>query len=132
MLGIRLTALDRWVALGKVPVGRRPGSSRREVASATLFTLATEVSRVREERSARNPVGIALRRLEAEGRPLRELQPSQSAGGLRRDAEQTTPLNRLRQANDLSHALSVLALRGIEAKARTGAGGGGGGPGYHP
>ena len=129
MLGIRLTALDRWVALGKVPVGRRPGSSRREVASATLFTLATEVSRVREERSARNPVGIALRRLEAEGRPLRELQPSQSAGGLRRDAEQTTPLNRLRQANDLSHALSVLAPRGIEAKARTGAGGG---PGYHP
>ena len=123
VLGISLTALDRWIALGKLPVVRRPGSSRHEVDAAALFTLATEVSRIREEGSGRNPVGTALRRLEAECRPLRKLRPNQSACELRGDAERTTPLDRLRQANDLSHALSMLALRGAEARRRARAAG---------
>lgn len=120
VLGISLTALDRWIALGKLPVVRRPGSGRHEVDAAALFTLATEVLQAREEGSARNPVGFALRRLEGDGRPLRKLRPNQPASELRREAEQTTPLDRLRQADELSHTLSVLALRGAAERRRAG------------
>ena len=45
VLGISLTALDRWIALGKLPVVRRPGSSRHEVDAVVKHKAFAEETR---------------------------------------------------------------------------------------
>jgi hypothetical protein len=64
VLGISVTALDRWVDQGVIPVVARPGSTRHELEARPLLELAEQVRRVREETPAtRVPVALAVRRL---------------------------------------------------------------------
>ena len=115
VLGVSVTALDKWIARGTLPVVRRPGSSRREIDADALLDLAQEVTRLREAGEKRGVLATAFARLAKRGRPRPRLHPNQSARELRRHYVRTTPRDRLREAAELSHVLTSLASRGAAA-----------------
>lgn len=121
-LGVSLTALDRWIDRGLVPVVRAPNNSRLRPESGPLLELLEQVEILREQGRRGQPVAAALRRLGR--RPLgpgrlilsAELaalpRPNVPAWDLRAAAESTTPLERLETVAELSEALTSLsALR---------------------
>jgi len=121
-LGVSLTALDRWIGRGLVPVVRASGGSRLRPESGPLLELLEEVERLREQGRAR-PVAAALRRLGR--RPAgqgpwilsAELavlpRPNMPTWELRAAAESTTALERLETVAELSEVLtSLCGLRG--------------------
>jgi hypothetical protein len=83
VLGVSVTALDKWVARARLPVVRRPGSSRQEIDADALLDLAEEVTRLREAGETRGVVATAFERLAQAGRPHRKLRPNQAARELR-------------------------------------------------
>lgn len=107
-LGVSVQALDRWVAAGRLPVVRRPGSSRELIPTDVVLALAPEVKR-RRERGESRPLAAALAALAERGHLRRRLRPNQSAQELRYEFLQTTPAERLRQAIELSHVGAALA-----------------------
>jgi DNA-binding transcriptional MerR regulator len=112
LLGISVTALDRWVASGALPVVRRPGG-RQEVEAAALLELLTEVRRLREEEGRSHAVvAEALRRLRERGLPRASLRPNAPAAEIRRAYLASEPLDRLREAAELSRAATTLARAG--------------------
>lgn len=113
VLGISVTALDRWVAQGVVPVVERPGSSRHELEARPFLELAEQVRRVKQELPAiRAPVAVAVRRLgwraDPAGRRVLRLdvaalpRPNVSERQLVARFRSTTPEQRVREAADLS------------------------------
>lgn len=118
LLGVSVTALERWIRAGRLPVVRRPGSSREEIDSEALVELATEVTRLREAGRSRGLLAEAFRRLEAEGKPRPKLRPNESARELRESYRCTTPLERLREAAELSYTTTTLAARGRKRRSR--------------
>lgn len=117
-LGVSVTALDRWIARGALPVVRRPGSSREEIEADALLDLAEEVSRLREAGRTRGLLAAAFERLDEARKPLPELRPNQSARELRQNYLRTTPADRLREVAELSRFQTDLALRGVAARQR--------------
>jgi hypothetical protein len=118
-LGVTVQALDRWIAAGKLPIVRRPGSSRELLDAEALLVLAAEVDQLRERGESR-ALAKAISSLAAGGRLPRRLRPNQSAGELRYEFVHSTPAGRLRQAIELSHvgaALAASARARSEAKA---------------
>jgi hypothetical protein len=115
ILGVSVTALDKWIARRKLPIVRRPGSSRREIDADALIDLAEEVGRLREAGERRGLLASALANLEGQGR-LGELRPNQSARELREHYLRTTPSERLREAAELSRVLTHLAERGASSR----------------
>jgi len=113
VLGVSVQALDRWIATGKIPVVRRPGSSRELVETEALLVLAEEVSPRREQGEPR-ALAKAIAALAARGRLPRRLRPNQSARELRHEFLHSTPEGRMRQAVELSEVGATLA-----ASART-------------
>jgi hypothetical protein len=118
LLGISVTALERWIRHGRLPVVRRPGG-REEIDARALLDVFTEVRRLRgEEGASGRVVGRALARLETRGLPRRRLRPNTSAGELRRAYLESTPAERLREAAELSLGVTTLARYGARARAR--------------
>lgn len=111
-LGVSVQALDRWVAVGKIPVVRRPGSSRELVETDALLAIAAEATPLREGGAAR-PLSQAIASLAERRRLPRRLRPNQTARELRHEFLQSTPEGRLRQAVELSQVGATL-----EANAR--------------
>ncbi len=114
-LGVSVTALDKWIARGRLPVVRRPGSSRAQIDADALLDLAEEVTRLREDGQTRALLAGAFERLAKEGRPRPKLRPNQSARELREHYRRTTPADRLREVAELSRVLTDLAARGANA-----------------
>ncbi len=116
VLGVSVTALDKWIGRGRLPVVRRPGSSREEVDADALLELALEVTLLREAGERRGVLATAFEQLAKRGRPRPKLRPNQSARELRRHYLRTTPRDRLRETADLSRVQTTLAARGAARK----------------
>lgn len=118
LLGISVTALDRWIASGKLPVVRRPGG-REEVEAGPLLDLLEEVRRLREyEGVSRGVVAEAFRRLAERGLPPPSLRPNTPSHELRSSYLASTPVERLRETAELSFAATTLAGYGARRRAR--------------
>lgn len=116
VLGISVTALDRWVDRGVLPVVERPGSSRHELESRPLLALADEVNRLNVEGVVTHGrVAPAVKRLGwspiGEGRRVVRLdvavlpRPNISEQELVANFRTTTPEQRVREATELSRLL---------------------------
>lgn len=116
VLGVSVTALDKWIARGSLPVVRRPGSSREQIDADALLDLAEEVTRAREEGQTRGLLATAFERLAKDGRPRPKLRPNQPARELREDYLRWTPDDRLREVAELSRVLTDLAARGAASR----------------
>jgi hypothetical protein len=118
LLGISVTALQRWIATGRLPVVRRPGG-REEVDAAALLDLLEEVRRLREDEGmTRGAVARAFRTLAVRGLPRRKLRPNESPQALRGSYLLSTPGERLREAAELSYAATALLRHGARRRAR--------------
>jgi hypothetical protein len=117
-LGVTVQALDRWVAAGRIPVVRRPGSSRELIAADALLVLAEEVERRREQGEPRPLAGAIAALTERESLP-RRLRPNQPAHELRYEFLHSTPAGRMRQAIELSELGADLAARAHTRKQKT-------------
>jgi hypothetical protein len=116
VLGISVTALDRWVDRGALSVVARPGLARHELESRSFLELAEEVRRVKETSpGTRMPVAVAIRQLgwgsTGERRVLRldvaELpRPNLTERDLVETFRSTTPEQRVREAAELSRILA--------------------------
>lgn len=115
-LGVSVTALDRWIDRGRVPVVAKAASARLEVETGPFLELADCVSSLRARGNLR-PLAGAFRLL---GRPddphgrqvvaeeiARLPRPNVSARELRDQFARTTPEERVRQAAELSRSLTT-------------------------
>jgi hypothetical protein len=118
VLAVSVTALDKWIGRGRLPVVRRPGSSRDQVEAGALLDLAQEVTRLREVGQTRGVLAKAFERLAKRGKPSPKLHPNQSARELRQHYLRTTSRDRLKETADLSRVLTSLATRGAAARER--------------
>jgi hypothetical protein len=116
LLAVSVPALERWITAGRLPVAARPGSSREEIDADALVDLATEVDRLREAGESRGVLAAAFRNLAVEGKPAAKLRPNESPRELRQSYLRTTPLDRLREAAELSYAATYLAQRGRQPR----------------
>jgi hypothetical protein len=119
VLGVSVQALDRWTSKGRLPVVRRPQSSRELIDAGALIALAERVERLREEGQPHGVLARALSDLERTGRMPRRLRPNMTATELRRTFLATSPVERLREAVALSHDVHLLASRGQATRADT-------------
>lgn len=117
-LGISVTALDRWVGQGVLPVVERPGVLRHELEARPVLELAEEVCRVKYENpAARSPIATAVRRLgwtpRTEGRRVLRFdvaklpRPNISERELVAQFRSTTPEQRVRDASELSQFFAL-------------------------
>lgn len=120
VLGVSVNALDRWIAAGRLPTLRRPGSAREEVDADALLDLAEEVDRLREEGVERAVLAAAFARLSAVGKPRRRPRPNMPARELRAEFLRTTPFGRLATGAELSRAGAVLAAYGRARRRQNG------------
>ena len=127
VLGISVTALDRWVDRGFLPVVERPGSSRHELESRSFLELAEQAYRLNVDGVVTHGrVAPAVKRLgwrpRREGRRVLRLEvaalprPNTSEGELLANFRATTPEQRVREAAELSRLL-VPAGHGTEPAA---------------
>jgi hypothetical protein len=117
LLGVSVTALDRWVDRGRIPVVAQPGSSRLGVETTPLLELAVEVASLREQ-GVRRGLARALARLGRNDRPEgRQVlradvaalpRPNVPERELRHRYEQTTPEDRVLQLAALNRSMSAL------------------------
>ena len=124
-LGVSLTALDRWIDRGLVPVVPGAGGSRLRPETTPLLELLEHVEALREQGRRGHVVAAALRRLgrrpPGEGRwivsPELALlpRPNVPAWELKETASATTPIERLASVAELSEALTTLS--GLRARA---------------
>ncbi len=116
VLGISVTALDRWVDRGILPVVERPGSSRHELESRPFLELADQVNRLNVEGVVTHGrVAPAVKRLGLtpirEGRRIVRLdvaalpRPNVSERELVARFRATTPEQRMREVAELSRFL---------------------------
>jgi excisionase family DNA binding protein len=66
LLGVSKTTLDKWVALGRIPLENVTGYKRPRVPAEPLVRLATEVKALRRKGRKRGLLVEALSRLEQE------------------------------------------------------------------
>lgn len=113
MLGISVTALDRWVDRGILPVVVRPGSSRHELESRRFLELADQAYRMAADGVAMGGrIAPAVKRLgwspAQQGRRVLRIdvaalpRPNVSEQELRANFCATTPEERVREAAELS------------------------------
>lgn len=112
-LGISVTALDRWVDRGYLPVVERPGSSRHELEARPFLELAEQMHRMKVDGVVtRAPVAPAVERLgwrpSPGGKRVLRLdvaalpRPNVSEQELVASFRDTTPAERVREAAELS------------------------------
>lgn len=118
LLGVSVTALDRWIDRGRIPVVGRPDSSRLSVETSALLELAVQVETLRRQGVNRGRLAKAFERLgwndHPEGRQVLRAdvaalpRPNAPARELRRDFQRTTPEERVLQLGALHRSLNVL------------------------
>lgn len=116
VLGISVTALDRWVERGFLPVVERPGSSRHELESRPFLELAAQVARLRLDGAVTHgriapavkrlgwtpsPAGRRVIRLDVAALPRSNVTEQELVANFR----STTPEQRVREAAELSRFL---------------------------
>jgi hypothetical protein len=117
VLGISVTALDRWVDRGFLPVVVRPGSSRHELESRPFLELAAQVARLRVDGVVTHRrIAPAVKRLGwrplTAGRRILRLdvaalpRPNVTEQELVANFRSTTPEQRVREAAELSRFLA--------------------------
>jgi len=119
LLGVSVTALDRWVDRGVLPVVTSPRGSRRlAVETLPLLELATTVRRLRRAGRTHRVLAEAVRELgwRDRGRRLvfrydvaRLPRPNVPLDELQRQFEETTPEERVRQLAALHRSMDLLA-----------------------
>lgn len=117
-LGVSVTALDRWIDRGFLPVVAPSRNSRRlAIESTPLLDLATEVLRIRRSGRSRAVVAEAVRTLgwrERRERLVYSLEvarlprPNLSLDELQRQFAESTPEARVLQLAALNRSLDVL------------------------
>lgn len=120
LLGISTTALDHWIDVGALPVVRRSGSSREEVAAGPFLKLLLRVKRLRAAGLERGVIATALRDLNVTSRcgskasslGARPLKPNLPDEELRHDYRLLGPSERIAQATRLSRQATRLAAIG--------------------
>jgi len=116
LLGISVTALERWTRSGRLPVFHRPGG-REEVDVRALLDVVEELRRAGDDRPEEGrPVARAFARLAARGLPRRRLRPNERPDELRHAYLCSTPLERLRETAELSFAVTTLAGHGARRR----------------
>lgn len=128
LLGISVTALDRWIDRGYLPVVTSPRSSKRlGVETRSLLDLATAVWRLRRAGRSHAVISAAVRELRWRARGSRLVlrydvarlpRPNVSLEELQREFELTTPEQRVLDVAELNRSLNILA-RGKRTAART-------------
>jgi hypothetical protein len=121
-LGVSVTALDKWIDRGVLPVVARRGTSRLEVETGPLLDLLDQVTVLRAQGTDRAVLASAVRRLgwrdDPQGRQVLSEdvaalpRPNVSVRELREHFERTTPEERVAEAARLSAALTRVALGG--------------------
>jgi hypothetical protein len=119
LLGVSVTALDRWIDRGYLPVVAAAGVSRRlGVETTPLIELATRVSALRRSGRTRGLLSQAMRDLGWRERGHRLVfrfdvaslpRPNVTFDELRRQFEETTPEERVLQLAALNRSMNVLA-----------------------
>jgi hypothetical protein len=119
LLGVSTTALQRWIRSGRLPAVRRP-RGREEVDAGALLDILAEVRRVRDEGGAApRAVSRAFRHLAERGLPRPKLRPNQTARELRDAYQRSSPVERLGETAELSHAATALARYGARRRRGT-------------
>lgn len=117
LLGISVTALDRWVDRGCLPVVASPGSKRLAVETAPLLELATRVRLLRRQGRTRGVLSRAIRELGCKERGHRLVlrldvarlpRPNVPLDELQRQFAETTPEQRVLELSALNRAMSAL------------------------
>jgi ribosomal protein S20 len=121
-LGVSVTALDRWVDRGVLPVVARRDSSRLELETGPLLELLEKVTHLRAGGFERGVVAEAARGLgwsdDPEGRRVLSMEvaalprPNVPARELRLHYQRTTPEERIFEAARLSSAMTAISLAG--------------------
>ncbi len=122
LLGTSVTALDRWVERGCLPVVASPrGTTRLAIESGPLLDLATRVRLLRRAGRSRGVLAEAIRELgwKERGRRLvlhvnvaRLPRPNVDLDDLQHQFAETTPKARVLQLIALNHSVTALA-RGV-------------------
>jgi hypothetical protein len=124
LLGISVTALDRWIDRGVLPAVAATASSKGlAVETAPLLDLAVQVRRLRRAGRTRDVVTEAVRALgwRAPGRRVvlsldlaRLPRPNVSVAELQGHFAATTPEERVLEVSVLNRSLNVLAGRAVD------------------
>lgn len=119
LLGVSVTALDRWIDRGYLPVVSSPGGSKRQAPeTGPLLELATSVHRLRRAGRTRAVLAVAVRELgwrERGGRLVfrhdvaRLPRPNVSLDELQRQFAETTPEERVLNVAALDLSVNALA-----------------------
>lgn len=122
LLGVSVTALDRWIDRGCLPVvAPASGSRRLGVETTPLIELATRVSALRRSGRTRGLLSQAIKELGWRDRGHRLVfrsdvaslpRPNVTFDELRRQFNDTTPEERVLQLAALNKSMSVLAGTG--------------------
>jgi DNA-binding transcriptional MerR regulator len=125
-LGVSVTAVDKWVDRGVLPVVARRGSSRLRLETGPLLELLEQVTALRAEGVERAVVAAAAQRLgwqnDPSGRQLLSEEvaalprPNVPRRELREQFERTTPAERVEQAARLSAAMTAIAVAGERSR----------------
>lgn len=119
LLGTSVTALERWVDRGYLPVVASPrGGKRHALESGPLLDLATRVRLLRRAGRSRGVLSEAIRELGWKGRGGRLVlsldvarlpRPNVSLDDLQRQFAETTPAERVLQMAALHRSVNALA-----------------------
>lgn len=119
LLGVSVTALDRWVDRGVLPVvASAHGSTRLGVETGPLLELATHVWRLRHAGRSHGVLAEAVRQLGWRDRGHRLVfsfdvarlpRPNVPLDELRQQFEETTPGERVLQLAALNRSMNALA-----------------------
>jgi len=122
LLGTSVTALERWVDRGYLPVVASPrGVKRLALESGPLLDLATRVRLLRRAGRSRGVLAEAIRELGWKDRGRRLVysltvaslpRPNVSVDELQRQFQETTPTERVLQMAALNRSASALAHGG--------------------
>jgi hypothetical protein len=125
ILGVSVTALDKWIGRGAVPLVPSSRSNRDEVETHAVVDLAVEMIALREAGQRRGLLATALERRAAQRRKTRppamgtrDYLPDQGAEH-RRDFTLLTPGERVGQAMRLSRTATKIAAAGARARRTT-------------
>jgi len=122
LLGVSVTALDRYIDSGVLPAVASDTGRRLAVEAAPLLELATVVRRLRAQGRTRGVVSEATRRLGWRPRGARlvyapELarlpRPNVSVAELEQHYRETTPADRLRELVGLNASAAMFAGKGL-------------------
>lgn len=122
LLGTSVTALDRWVDRGYIPVVASPsGLTRLAIESGPLLELATQVRLLRRAGRSRGVLSQAIRDLGWKDRGQRLVlsfdvarlpRPNVSLDELQRQYAGTTPAERVLQMSALHRSVNALVQGG--------------------